>query len=292
MGTADEHYKIGGYFDRRSFWLTSTPSAAQLEMPYVCTEAGALYGESGFVTERDSKDSYLLFYTFDGAGYVRQNKRTVTVGHGQMLLMDCRTPQAYGTSPKADRWYHIWAHVGGAGVAATARRLGLPALTPISVPSSRVQPYLDTILERLERDSVIDGELVGLAVHGLLSSMLIARSRDEIPQDSPVVLAQNYIARHYGERITVDDLARAAAVSTSYLTRLFRQQMETSPHDYLLRYRITRAKQLLTETDLSIGAIAKQVGFTSESNFSYRFSRLCDTTPRAYRNLTHSSPVD
>ena len=86
----------------------------------------------------------------------------------------------------------------------------------------------------------MDSELVGLAVHGLLSSMLIARSRDEVPTDSPVVLAQNYVAQHFAEQITVEDLARAAAVSTSYLTRLFRQQMEASPHDYLLRYRITQ----------------------------------------------------
>ena len=205
MGTATEHYKIGGYLDRRSFWLSNTPSAAQLEMPYVCTEAGALYGERNFVTERDSKDSYLLFYTFGGTGFVRQGRRTTTVGHGQMLLLDCRTPQPYGTDPKSDHWYHLWAHVQGAGAEATARRLGVPALTAISVPRSRVQPHWDTILERLEHDSVMDNELVGLAVHGLLSSMLIARSRDEVPSDSPVVLAQNYAHREH-----VDELAFAA----------------------------------------------------------------------------------
>ncbi len=289
MGSSTEHYKIGGYLDRRSFWLANTPSAVQLEMPYVCTEAGALYGERGFVTERNGKDSYLLFYTFDGTGFVHQGRRTALIRHGQMLLMDCRSPQAYGTAPSGYHWYHLWAHVQGSGVEATARRLGLPALTPVAVPRSRVQPHWDAILERLEHDSVMDGELVGLAVHGLLSSMLIARSRDEVPSDSPVVLAQNYVAEHYAERITVEDLARAAAVSTSYLTRLFRQQMETSPHDFLLRYRITRAKQLLMETDLPIGTIAKQVGFTSESNFSYRFSQMSDMTPRAYRNLARES---
>ena len=292
MGTATEHYKIGGYLDRRSFWLANTPSAAQLEMPYVCTEAGALYGEQGFVTERDAKDSYLLFYTFEGTGFVQQGHRSATIRRGQMLLLDCRTHQVYGTDPKNDHLYHIWAHVQGSGVDTTARRLGLPALTSVSVPSSRVQPYLDTILERLEHDSVMDNELVGLAVHGLLSSMLIARSRDEVPTNSPVVLAQNFVAQHFGERITVEDIAQAAAVSTSYLTKLFRQQMETSPHDYLLRYRITHAKQLLTDTDLPIGAIAKQVGFTSESNFSYRFSRVCDLSPRAYRNLARLGPTE
>ena len=279
-------YKIVGDIEPRSFWLVTTPSAAQLEMPYVCTEAGTLYGKRKFLTERDGKESYLLFYTFAGAGFVRQNNRTVTIRHGQMLLMDCTAPQSYGTSPDADHWYHLWAHVEGSGVEATARRLGLPALTPISVSRSRTQPHFDTIVERLEQGGVENEEIVGMAVHSLLSGLLIARSRTGTPVDSPVVLARNYVAMHYAEPLSVEDIARAAAVSSSYLTRLFRQQMETSPHDYLLRYRITRAKQLLAETELPVGDIAKQVGFTSESNFSYRFSRMCDITPRAYRNLT------
>ena len=278
-------YKIVGDIEPRSFWLVTTPSASQRTMPYLCTEAGALYGKQNFLTERDGKDSYLLFYTFGGAGFVRQNKRTVTVRHGQMLLMDCRTPQAYGTSPTSDHWHHLWAHVEGVGVEATAKRLGLPVLTPVSVSGSRTRPHFDTIIERLETEGIESGEIVGMAVHSLLSGMLIAKSRTGTPSDSPVVLAKNYVADHFAEPISVEDLAGAAAVSTSYLTKLFRQQMGTSPHDFLLRYRITQAKQLLMETDLPIGEIARKVGFTSESNFSYRFSKMCSTTPRAYRSL-------
>ena len=170
-------YKIVGDIEPRSFWLVTTPSASQRTMPYLCTEAGTLYGKQKFLTERDGKDSYLLFYTFGGTGFVRQNNHTITVRHGQMLLMDCRTPQAYGTASSADHWYHHWAHVEGAGVEATAKRLGLPVLTPISVSRSRIQPHFDAIIERLEAEGVENGEIVGLAVHNLLSGLLIARAR-------------------------------------------------------------------------------------------------------------------
>ena len=283
--TNEQHYKIGGFIDPRSFWLMTTPSTSQLTMPYLCTEAGTLYGERNFITGRDYKDSHLLLYTFGGTGFVTQSNRTVTVTHGQMLLMDCRIPQTYGTAANSDHWYHLWAHVEGAGIDATAKRLGLPRLTPIGIARSHVQPHFDEILGRLQTEGVENGELVSLAVHALLSEMLIARARNDVPPDSPIVLAQSFVASHYAEPITVDDIARAANVSSSYLTRLFRQQMETSPHDYLLRYRINHAKQLLMETDLGVGDIARKVGFTSESNFSYRFSKICGTTPRAYRNL-------
>ena len=285
MDASTEHYKIGGFLNQRSFWLITTPSVSQLSMPYLCTEAGTLYGQEKFLTEREYKDSHLLLYTFGGVGFVTQGHRTVTVRHGEALLMDCRIPQVYGTSPSSDHWHHLWAHVEGAGVEAAAKRLGLPHLKPIGISRSRIQPHFDEIFGRLQTEGVENGERVGLAVHSLLSELLIARSRADIPPDSPIVLAQSFVSSHYAEPITVADIAQAAAVSPSYLTKLFRQQMATSPHDFLMRYRITQAKQLLMETDLPIGAIAKQVGFTSESNFSYRFYKICDTTPRAYRSL-------
>ncbi|MBR3326015.1 MAG: helix-turn-helix domain-containing protein [Atopobiaceae bacterium] len=287
----DNRYKIRSDLEPRSFWLVTTPSATQLEQPFACTEAGTLYGREHFLTERQGKDSYLLFYTFGGAGYVRQGGRTATVRHGQALLMDCRTPQAYGTSPQADHWHHFWAHVEGAGVNAAAKRLGLPTLSPHIVSRTRIVTHFQTIFDRLETESIENGELIGIAVHSILSELLIAKAREEVPEDSPVVVAQSFIASHYAEHIAIEDLARAASVSPSYLTRLFRQSVGTSPHDYLIRFRITRAKQLLAETTLPVGDVAIQTGFGSTSNFSYRFSAVTGISPRSYRALAKSNPI-
>lgn len=286
-----EKYRITADVDPRSFWLAATPSTVQLTMPYVCTEAGILYGRSKFVTGRTTKESYLLLYTFGGAGYVRQGGRTVTVSHGQGLLMDCRAPQEYGTLPQRNHWYHLWAHVEGAGVDAAARRLGLPKLAPVSLASSRMKPHFEALFERIRTESVENEELASLAVHALLSELVMARAREEVPQDDPVTLACAFVAEHYSEAITVKDMARAASVSSGYLTRLFRKTLDTTPHDYLVRHRITQAKQLLIETDEPIGTVAKRSGFASESNFSYRFSQMCDITPRAYRSLRFGSAV-
>ena len=81
-------------------------------------------------------------------------------------------------------------------------------------------------------------------------------------------------------------MAAIAAISPSHLIRLFKKQLDTTPHDYLLRRRITRAKELLAETTLTSATIAAQVGFNSESNFSYRFSKMVGQSPRAYRQST------
>ena len=101
---------------------------------------------------------------------------------------------------------------------------------------------------------------------------------------------------HHGLRVShevqgldsrgLDDLADISTVSPSHLIRLFKRQMGTTPHDYLMRYRITRAKELLAETALTSATIARQVGFSSESNFSYRFSKVVGQSPREYRQST------
>lgn len=270
--------------EERSRWLITTPTPDVTAQPYFCSEAGSFYARSRFSTSRSGKDSYLVFYTLGGTGIVQQGDQEVFLKKGHALLMDCRTPQSYHTSPSRSHWYHLWAHIDGAGVAMTGKFLGLPRLVPIELPLARIQPHFDVLFNYLEQESVISRAITGAAVHSLLTEMVVA-SQDGLRQrsDDPVQSAVGYINAHFAENVSLDDLASIATVSPSHLIRLFKRQMGTTPHDYLMRYRITRAKELLAETTLTSAAIAQQVGFTSESNFSYRFSQMVGQSPRAYR---------
>jgi AraC-like DNA-binding protein/mannose-6-phosphate isomerase-like protein (cupin superfamily) len=273
--------------EERSRWIIATPSAQATAQPYFCSEVGDFYARTQFATARSNKNSFIVFYTLAGAGLVRQGGQEVTVTRGQALLMDCRTPQSYGTAPDHNRWYHLWTHVDGCGVSLAAEALGLPRLVPVTVPLSRMQPHFNQLFDLLETESVENTARCGLAVHGLLTELVVAAQQTAGPSDNdPVALACAHIAEHYAEKIAVDDLAAVATVSPSYLIRLFKRQMGTTPHDYLMRYRITRAKELLAETNLTSAAIAQRVGFASESNFSYRFSRMVGQSPRSYRQST------
>ena len=271
----------------RSRWIISTPSAAELAQPYYCSEVGDFYARSRFATARSDKNSFILFYTLGGEGTVHQGGQTVRLPKGTALLMDCRTPQSYGTSPGHRHWYHLWAHIDGTGVELAGRTLGLPRLTPVSVPLSRLQPHADVLFDRLGTETAGNATRIGLAVHALVAEVTLA-AQEAVPvaEDDPVRLACAYVERHFAEKVALEDLARAAAVSPSYLIRLFKRQLETTPHDSLLRYRISRAKELLAETALTSAVIAERVGFASESNFSYRFKQMTGQRPRAYRQST------
>ena len=270
--------------EERSRWIIATPSVRALAQPYLCSEVGDFYARSQFATARSDKNSFIVFYTLAGCGVIEQGGQKVMLTRGQALIMDCRSPQSYGTAPGHDHWYHLWTHVDGGGVSIAAQELGYPRLTPIPVALSRVKPYFDVLFDLLETEDIENTERCGLAVHGLMCELICASHHTVTDMEAdPVSLVRDHIASHFAERLTLDDLARVAAVSPSHLIRLFKQRMGTTPHDYLMRYRISRAKELLAETTLTSAAIAERVGFRSESNFSYRFTEMVGQGPRAYR---------
>ena len=92
-----------------------------------------------------------------------------------------------------------------------------------------------------------------------------------------------YIQKHYGEKITLEDLAGQIHLCRSESCRLFRRYMNVSMFDYLLDYRVERSLELLQKPGLDITQVAGRVGFVSPGYFSRIFKRKMGCTPLEYR---------
>jgi len=92
-----------------------------------------------------------------------------------------------------------------------------------------------------------------------------------------------YIQENYTEKLTLEDIAASAAISTRECLRCFQASICQSPMEYLISYRIQAAKKLLETTALSITEIAMATGWGSSSYFTKMFHRLCGKTPNAHR---------
>lgn len=92
-----------------------------------------------------------------------------------------------------------------------------------------------------------------------------------------------YIAAHYAEAITLEDLAQSAHCSKSACLRAFRISLKTTPYKYLIEYRLEQAALLLRQTQTPIGEIAEAVGFHQFSLFGKSFKRMTGQTPKDYR---------
>jgi AraC-like DNA-binding protein len=94
-----------------------------------------------------------------------------------------------------------------------------------------------------------------------------------------------YVDARIGGPISLDDLANVAGVSRFHFHRQFCKSVGVTPHEYVLRARIERAKGLLTASDLTVGEVSGAVGFADQSHFSNIFRKLTAMTPRSFRNF-------
>lgn len=93
----------------------------------------------------------------------------------------------------------------------------------------------------------------------------------------------DYISEHYAEAIEMTDLAQVAGLSVSQFERRFRLAFQQTPSRFLIRYRLTRASQLLINSEATLSHIAQEVGFYDHSHFSREFQKVFNTSPGRYR---------
>lgn len=141
---------------------------------------------------------------------------------------------------------------------------------------ARAEPYGRAVL--LGKGILSDAETAALLVR-------LLDPRNALPQRTSVLVkhAVAYLHQHYHHQITRRQVAKAAGMSEDYLSRMFHRALRISPWDYLNRLRIQRAKERLRESDDSIQAVARRVGFHDRAYFSRIFRKLTGVPPQAYR---------
>src|SRR3712207_1934598 len=113
-----------------------------------------------------------------------------------------------------------------------------------------------------------------------------------IPLSRHLLRGRDLIDRAYAAPLDVRALARSAHVSEAYFSRSFRAAFGETPHQYLLRRRMERAKALLRAGELSVTEVCLAVGFTSLGSFSNAFRRYVGVSPTAYRERRHPDDLD
>ena len=93
----------------------------------------------------------------------------------------------------------------------------------------------------------------------------------------------SYLHENYGEKITLEDVARQVGLCKSECCRFFKRQMDQPLFEYLLDYRIGRSLPLLQEGSATVAEVASQVGFSNPAYFSKVFRSRMKRSPREYQ---------
>ncbi|MFE5394225.1 GlxA family transcriptional regulator [Streptomyces sp. NPDC056568] len=107
-----------------------------------------------------------------------------------------------------------------------------------------------------------------------------------VPQadDASTAAARTYALQRLGEPLTLEDLARQAAMSVRTLNRRFRQETGVTPMQWLGRQRLDYARRLLERSDEPVDRVAARAGFGTGTAMRQHFREALGVSPRAYRN--------
>ena len=165
--------------------------------------------------------------------------------------------------------------------------LTLNTLLRKAVQNSCIHPfYIDTLSQQLAVQIESASNLAALdtlPTNMIRKYCLLVRNHSHGKNSPLICFCLDYIDFHYAEALSLSVLAEKCGVSDSYLSSLFRKEMNMTLTDYILQTRIAHAIYLLNTTQMSIQTIASQCGFDDGNYFTRIFKRTQGQSPRQYR---------
>ena len=102
-----------------------------------------------------------------------------------------------------------------------------------------------------------------------------------------VLQAMDYIGEHYNDpNITVGEIAQHLGLSEGHLSHTFKKETDYTLLNYLTRYRIHKAMELLRDCRLKVYDVAEQVGYKDITYFSSTFKKLVGVSPSEYQDTS------
>ena len=238
---------------------------------------------------------YLIHFVLSGRGTFSSAGRVWRLGPGDAFLIIPGVVSSY-VSDEKDPWEYCWVGFDGKDAETVLESCGLNEARPIfSAKDEKNSASLGSCL--LSLNDALREDAANLWLHlsllyrffSLLSACPASPTRDP---DSCLETALDYIRHNYAYDISIEDVAQRAGVDRTWLYRLFKRQLDISPQQYLIRYRLQVAKQLLSSTSLRVSEIANSCGFADNASFCRHFRAQFSMTPSRFRRSPGTVPVE
>lgn len=258
---------------------------------YVHTAGHWQCGPEYRVASRTYHGHQLLFFVAgEGEGIYRGNPWRA--GKGDAVLMDLRHRHSYWTRPE-NPWEKFFVIFDGPGVAHVFQTLCQSAGSVV-IPfgsEQRMRTDLEAIFPLLRNHPPGYEAWVWHHLTGLMANIAEGLRRASGAVDlgvgaapEGVAAALKFLQREHHRTITLQELADEAKMSLFHFTRRFRETTGFTPMEYLEKFRIRRAQELLVnQADMRLREIAEAVGYEDPAYFSRVFRRRAGVSAREYR---------
>jgi len=270
------------------FSFNYTPSFLAKSVFFYVQALGHFFCDENYFVRRKAYNSFLIIYTVNGKGHAYYRGKKFELSKGHVLFMNCYDYQEYYTG-KGGSWEIKWIHFNGSS-SEEYYNLIYKKYGPVIYmgENTYISDAIDKITDLYSNsDMQFEIKASNLIVNMLTEILLVSPnnqfSHDKKNNSIHMNAIMDFIEKNYASDITLDDMAAVACSSKYHFCRNFKKITGYGPYEYLVKYRVNKAKSLLKETDIPVGEIAESVGFGSTSNFIQTFKKLEGLTPLKYR---------
>ena len=237
------------------------------------------------------RDYYILHFVLSGEGYYYVNNRYFKVQENQCFLIEPDFSTLYQANPK-NPWTYTWICFNGTKAAEIVKRLNISSISPIA---SLTKEAVEKIYKMIS-DIVCHQELtlaneyyIQGCLYFILAEIVFAMQAnyDDLDKNDNGYIdkAVSYIIKSEFRNLDVYHLAKHLSISYNYLYKLFQSKLNTSPQQFILNMKMSKARELLAKSDLSIESISYACGYKNPFAFSRAFKNSNTVSPRDYRKL-------
>ena len=247
--------------------------------------------EAGYAFGPFVRTSYVLHMVIRGKGALRKEGKAYQVHAGEAFLIYPKEETIYQADPH-DPWEYLWIGFHGFQAEEMMARAGFSRQNPVvhCKNMQQMQQVMERMLsniglsyvKELERMSALYSLLALLVVNGEENGLSTAEG-GMTPDSLYVRTAVNMLLNSYHKDIKVAEVAKAIGISRNYLTSIFKKEMNVSPQEFLINFRMEKAGSLLRNTNEPVGTIAAEVGYTDSLSFSKAFRKKYGKSPSEYR---------
>lgn len=243
------------------------------------------------------RTNYIIHYVLEGKGkyYVNDQQYDITQGQGFVIEPNVQTfYQADAEHP----WSYIWIGFYGTHAHEYLYDIGINKNNLIfhCDKTTELKTIVFEMLKHntssLKNEYLLQGLLYQFFSHLTLDVTMIkgkSKSLEENKSNQYVKKAIEFVQNNYANGIKVIDIANYISINRSYLYTLFQETLGISPQEYLTNFRITRAAELLTLTDISVESVAISCGYRDPLVFSKVFKEKFKITPLKYRKSNRNA---
>ncbi|MDD6915982.1 MAG: AraC family transcriptional regulator [Eubacteriales bacterium] len=235
----------------------------------------------------DIKSTYLIHFIVSGKGCFFCGDKTYDLCAGNAFVV---TPNS-GASYRADKyepWHYMWFEISGELAVSFLKRLSIDFDNPIYTTNNIdiVHIKFESLLTSLRSNN--EFTKCG-ALNSLMGAMIETNTQANLnapySPNSYVDVCIKYIHNNYTKRITVSELCELVNVNRSHLFRLFKQTVGQSPTEYIINYKLSKSKDILSLGG-SVKDAANIVGYADTNAFSKLFKKAFGISPGKYKKLT------